>query len=660
MDKDIGAQYVPEFWFVSRHQGAVDWIKAQGIRLDHIVAHMNCEHDPKPGDVIIGTLPAADIARLNQRGIRFFNLDLTIPQSLRGKDLTATEMAECSPRLAEYNVIPSGVDNALTRLRDRSQKRTVVAVEKCIILTSTFQNTSNLPLILELAETTDYLIILKTPEVTKQTAALQTVLKKHHYQHIHIYDVDYQNGDIPQALDTALAIVQYQQLWVIGNGGPKPASLALEEYLRPLPHKTVYCDRSPFYQTYHGSFQSPEPARYFQSDKLELEDIFLLNDMTMRPGEKKVYQLWPQCTAPADNLAVPYGKDIASTVSKHHIASLRARVDRNLHKKPQPLPVAETFLLCTDFVSRWKREADRLIDTTLTGLNAHLPFAITQIPQADLIYQGIMSKVTKLPDIHLTANNANEVKSWYKVRSKYFHNHFGPSLINLLADHFIQQGTETIATALMENKSALVETILASDNITALVSCYLQEWHYRQENRYSELQKTLPAMAIGTEMEWAVSRDVLALLNEHEALAKDVLNSVWLNVKSYGKEPKSLANAEYDVLLVTRNANLIHLECKSATADLKDLNSRVSTISNSSSNIAQLHVVFPQYTNYQQFEWFKLAHDLREKCDQSKGMSPLPYTLDNQSAEYEMYNRVFKVPAFQDSVLKLLTSLRIR
>lgn len=42
--------------FVSRHQGAIEWIKQQSIQVDVFVEHLNVE-EIQADDVVIGTLP---------------------------------------------------------------------------------------------------------------------------------------------------------------------------------------------------------------------------------------------------------------------------------------------------------------------------------------------------------------------------------------------------------------------------------------------------------------------------------------------------------------------------------------------------------------------------------------------------------------------------
>lgn len=90
-------------YFVSRHPGALDWAAQVGIQVDHLVAHLQTE-DIQCGDLVLGTLPVQLAAQVCERGARYLHLSLDIPQSLRGKDLTADDMRICGARLEEFRV----------------------------------------------------------------------------------------------------------------------------------------------------------------------------------------------------------------------------------------------------------------------------------------------------------------------------------------------------------------------------------------------------------------------------------------------------------------------------------------------------------------------------------------------------------------------------
>jgi CRISPR-associated protein Csx16 len=90
-------------WLVTRHPGALDWLLAQGFTAVEHVAHL----DPArvaPGDTVIGTLPVHLAAAVCERGARYFNLSLDVPEHMRGRELSAEELTACGARLEEYAI----------------------------------------------------------------------------------------------------------------------------------------------------------------------------------------------------------------------------------------------------------------------------------------------------------------------------------------------------------------------------------------------------------------------------------------------------------------------------------------------------------------------------------------------------------------------------
>ena len=90
-------------WFVTRHKGAVEWAKQEGIEVDRCVEHFDV-NDVKKGDHVIGTLPVNLVFEVNKRGGRYFHLSINIPPEARGKELTANDMRLYGSQLQEYNV----------------------------------------------------------------------------------------------------------------------------------------------------------------------------------------------------------------------------------------------------------------------------------------------------------------------------------------------------------------------------------------------------------------------------------------------------------------------------------------------------------------------------------------------------------------------------
>jgi len=98
-------------WFVSRHPGAVEWAARRGLIVDRLVAHLETA-EVKEGDTVIGTLPVNLAAEICARGARYLNLSLDLPESARGRELTADELdlfgARLEPFVVEHALCTSG------------------------------------------------------------------------------------------------------------------------------------------------------------------------------------------------------------------------------------------------------------------------------------------------------------------------------------------------------------------------------------------------------------------------------------------------------------------------------------------------------------------------------------------------------------------------
>jgi CRISPR-associated protein Csx16 len=90
-------------FFITRHPGALDWARSQGIAFDRHVTHLNAA-EVTPGDVVLGSLPVHLAAAICQRGARYFNLSLDLPEKLRGRELDAQTLKRCGGRLEEFIV----------------------------------------------------------------------------------------------------------------------------------------------------------------------------------------------------------------------------------------------------------------------------------------------------------------------------------------------------------------------------------------------------------------------------------------------------------------------------------------------------------------------------------------------------------------------------
>lgn len=92
-------------FFLSRHPGAVEWARRQGLAVDHWLAHLDVAQ-VQPGDTVIGTLPIHLAARVCARGGRYLHLSLDVPPEWRGRELTADELERAGARLEGFRVLP--------------------------------------------------------------------------------------------------------------------------------------------------------------------------------------------------------------------------------------------------------------------------------------------------------------------------------------------------------------------------------------------------------------------------------------------------------------------------------------------------------------------------------------------------------------------------
>ncbi|MGR9046363.1 MAG: CRISPR-associated protein Csx16 [Gammaproteobacteria bacterium] len=90
-------------YFISRHPGAVQWAREQGVPVDKQLAHLDIE-DIHAGDVVIGSLPVNLVAELNRKGARYLHLSLNLSAEWRGLELSVEQMRQCQARLEEFRV----------------------------------------------------------------------------------------------------------------------------------------------------------------------------------------------------------------------------------------------------------------------------------------------------------------------------------------------------------------------------------------------------------------------------------------------------------------------------------------------------------------------------------------------------------------------------
>ena len=92
-------------WLVTRHEGALHWMRAHGPSFDRHVPHL----DPAqvaPGDRVLGTLPVHLAAQVCARRAEYWHLMLELPEDARGRELGAQELTALGARLQRFFIYP--------------------------------------------------------------------------------------------------------------------------------------------------------------------------------------------------------------------------------------------------------------------------------------------------------------------------------------------------------------------------------------------------------------------------------------------------------------------------------------------------------------------------------------------------------------------------
>lgn len=80
-------------WFISRHTGAIEWVKQQNIQIDCFESHLDTSL-VQAGDVVIGTLPIHLAAEVCQKGAKFYFLSVNVTREQRGTELSCEQLTE--------------------------------------------------------------------------------------------------------------------------------------------------------------------------------------------------------------------------------------------------------------------------------------------------------------------------------------------------------------------------------------------------------------------------------------------------------------------------------------------------------------------------------------------------------------------------------------
>ena len=92
-------------WFVSRHPGAIAWIDMQNLHIDNQVSHLDLEQIAA-GDWVFGSLPVHMAAKVCAKGAFYVHLQINMPHTARGQELSAQDLCDLGAHLVAFNVEP--------------------------------------------------------------------------------------------------------------------------------------------------------------------------------------------------------------------------------------------------------------------------------------------------------------------------------------------------------------------------------------------------------------------------------------------------------------------------------------------------------------------------------------------------------------------------
>ncbi len=90
-------------WFVSRHPGAIAWVKSQPISVDKFCEHLDTSMI-QSGDTVIGNLPVPMGAEIIAKGARYIYLSISVPSKLRGQELSETDLTRLGVSLHDVKI----------------------------------------------------------------------------------------------------------------------------------------------------------------------------------------------------------------------------------------------------------------------------------------------------------------------------------------------------------------------------------------------------------------------------------------------------------------------------------------------------------------------------------------------------------------------------
>ena len=241
----------------------------------------------------------------------------------------------------------------------------------------------------------------------------------------------------------------------------------------------------------------------------------------------------------------------------------------------------------------------------------------------------------------------NTVENFFKNRNNYHLEKLYYATNNLLGCDKLN--TETISFNYESNDNIFCNSGINAEDVYFFISKIIEK---EITKRISAITNPDNLNKIGPIFENVVLNRVSKYLNKNNGFNKIVV-SAWANVK-ISKSASAIHDSELDVVLILCNGMLIHLEIKSYTAQIKDLDARISVLQKTTSNLAEMCIVAPLYTDFINEDWVKNILKFKHRVENTNRMIFIPFTLNNQNQNPIIDNQKCFVPYFEKALDDLI------
>lgn len=527
---------------------------------------------------------------------------------------------------------------------------------KYFIINSTTQNVANLPLIAQLMCENDKALVLESELSKKLTDNLIQLLKNRKIELVRRALITDTPVEIFETVKTLLNEIcdQDSELIFIANGGSKLAFHGICEAIKNYSHKIYYGSQKPIYNLFENGLYSSTATHHFDRPNFTVEEIFQLNGFDyILSNQEQGKQVWPTFETFASG-AGQYGKNSEYTLGVHnfyYINEFLKDSDVNGNKKDQlQHPRFEDVQpLFPDFSPVWLGQ----ISHTIKELNKLFNEGLTEPVEIDkILFECIYNKIITSgfvdPVIYGTRTEQLQENSPNQLKN------FCNGIFNALYQQISRQYPANTLHIIKSKKKTIVSKSIVQRVFDQSFKAFAntRKWLLSQ---MEETRAYYMNASLGFRYEDAVCERVLEYFKRNENTLSQVIHSVHTGIKAFRNNRVA---SEYDILIVTNNALLIHLECKSFTTDVKQMNANFAQLISNSSNLSSLFICAPLYTNASEQSWFERVLSNKELFKDVPRINFIPFTLEDQSNTFiNSKGECTEIESFESSLDNLFKRL---